>query len=287
MQSAKLQLVAANMGLVYKVAHQYHKSRTVGFADLVQAGVQGLDKGLRMYNPSRGAKLSTAMFWYIRAAIGCTHRLEGQTIHIPLTTQEQVWRLHSVIQKYQVLHPGALPSDQHVRKVTGWSKLSFSRIKQASALSERSYDVMAMADGSSAAQMGSQIGESLIDSLTGGDTQSEQFQRSNMMQLDVQSLVTRLPDPLGSVVQLRYGLHDGQAKTYEEVRPKLAVTCSAMCLLLSCICGQGLPLHTESRLLVGSSCLSMVLPKEQCKYSKRSRCYVWLAQRHINWFCLK
>lgn len=212
MQSAKLQLVAANMGLVYKVAHQYRKSKTVGFADLVQAGVQGLDKGLRMYNPGRGAKLSTAMFWYIRAAIGSTHRLEGQIIHIPLTTQEQVWRLHSIVQKYQLLHPGALPSDQHVRKVTGWSKLSISRIKQASALSERSYDVMA-----SAAQMGSETGESMIDNLTGGDSTSEQVQRSNLMQLDVQALVTGLPDPLSSVVQLRYGLQDGQAKSYEEV----------------------------------------------------------------------
>ena len=221
MQSAKLQLVAANMGLVYKVAHQYRKSKTVGFADLVQAGVQGLDKGLRMYNPGRGAKLSTAMFWYIRAAIGSTHRLEGHTIHIPLTTQEQVWRLHSVIHKYQLSHPGALPSDQHIRKVTGWSKLSVSRIKQASALSERSYDVMATADGSSAAQMGSEIGESLIDNLTGGDTNSDQIQHSNLLQLDVQALVTKLPDPLGSVVQLRYGLHDGQAKSYEEVGSKL------------------------------------------------------------------
>ncbi|KAL3134157.1 hypothetical protein ABBQ32_008573 [Trebouxia sp. C0010 RCD-2024] len=216
-KSAKLQLVAGNMGLVYKVAHQYHKSRTVCFADLVQAGVQGLDKGLRMYNPGRGAKLSTALFWYIRAAIGCTHRLEGQTIHIPLTTQEQIWRLNSVIQQYQLLHPGAFPPDEHVRKVTGWSKLSVTRIKQASALSERSYDVMAKADGSSAAQMGSHVGESLIDSLTGGDTESEHIQRSSLMQMDVQSLVTRLPDPLGMVVQLRYGLQDGEAKSYEEV----------------------------------------------------------------------
>ncbi|KAL3143697.1 hypothetical protein ABBQ38_002491 [Trebouxia sp. C0009 RCD-2024] len=216
-KSAKLQLVAGNMGLVYKVAHQYHKSRTVSFADLVQAGVQGLDKGLRMYNPGRGAKLSTALFWYIRAAIGCTHRLEGQTIHIPLTTQEQIWRLNSVVQKYQLLHPGVFPPDQHVRKVTGWSKLSVTRIKQARALSERSYDVMARADGSSAAQMGSHVGESLIDSLTGGDTESEHVQRSNLMQMDVQSLVTRLPDPLNMVVQLRYGLQDGEAKSYEEV----------------------------------------------------------------------
>ena len=226
MQSAELQLVAGNMGLVYKVAHQYRKSKTVEFADLVQAGVQGLHKGLRMYNPGRGAKLSTAMFWYIRAAVGSTHRLEGQTIHIPLTTQEQVWRFHSVIRKYQLLHPGSLPSDQHIRKVTGWSKLSIARIKQASALSERSYDVMAMADGSSAAKMGSEIGESLIDSLTGGDINSEQAHHSNLMQLDVQALVTKLPDPLGSVVQLRYGLHDGQAKSYEEVGSNL------LCVLL-------------------------------------------------------
>lgn len=221
MQSAKLQLVAGNMGLVYKVAHQYHKSRTVSFPDLVQAGVQGLDKGLRMYNPDRGAKLSTALFWYIRAAVGCTHRLEGQIIHIPLTTQEQIWRLNSIVQKYQLLHPGAVPSDEHVRRVTGWSKLSVTRVQQARALFERSYDVMATADGFSAARMGSHVGENLIDSLTGGDTESEHVQRSNLLQIDVQSVVTRLPDPLRMVVQLRYGLQDGEARSYEEVGLKL------------------------------------------------------------------
>lgn len=254
-QSAKLQLVAANMGLVYKVAHQYRKSKTVGFADLVQAGVQGLDKGLRMYNPSRGAKLSTAMFWYIRAAIGCTHRLEGQTIHIPLTTQEQVWRFNGVIQKYQVLHPGALPSDQHIRKATGWSKLSMARIKQASVLSERSFDVMAMSDGSSAGQMGSEVGESLIDSLTGGDTQSEQVQHSNMMQLDMQAVITRLPEPLGSVVQLRYGLQDGQAKSYDEVNLTLIfslITSVCCCRASVSRSGLGIGFHRTCCMLAAS-----------------------------------
>lgn len=271
MQSAKLQLVAGNMGLVYKVAHQYHKSRTVSFADLVQAGVQGLDKGLRMYNPGRGAKLSTALFWYIRAAIGCTHRLEGQTIHIPLTTQEQIWRLNSVVQKYQLLHPGVFPPDQHVRKVTGWSKLSVTRIKQARALSERSYDVMARADGSSAAQMGSHVGESLIDSLTGGDTESEHVQRSNLMQMDVQSLVTRLPDPLNMVVQLRYGLQDGEAKSYEEVCLKIAVTCAARSPAVVCL-GSGNPCS----ILCQADLQTSVLPQLPHMSPGMSRCYACL-----------
>ena len=215
-QSAKLQLVASNMGLVYKVAHQYKRSKDAGFADLVQEGLQGLDKGLRMYSPSRGAKLSTALFWYIRAAIFTSHRRETPVIHIPLTTQEQIGQLRSVLKEYQLLHPGQYPSDQHLMKAMRLSKLAIGRIKQASALKQRSFDVLATAHGFGASDMGD-TGDSMIDLLTSGDGEAAHKQQRSMLNTDVQSLITMLPDPLGPVLQLRYGLQDGEAKTYDEV----------------------------------------------------------------------
>lgn len=216
LQSAKAQLVAGNVRLVYKVAHQYQDARDAGFEDLVQEGLRGLDKGLRNYNPGRGAKLSTALFWYIRAAIGTTHRLEGPIIHIPLTTQEQIGHLQSAVKKYQLLHPGKFPSDQHLMKALRLSKLSITRIKQASSLRERSFDVMATADGSSAADIG-ETRDSMLDIMTGGDKEDARLQQISLLQMDVQSLVAKLPDPLSSVLQLRYGLQDGEAKSYDEV----------------------------------------------------------------------
>lgn len=220
------------MGLVYKVAHQYDGQKDVSFDDLVHEGLSGLDIGLRMYSPNRGAKLSTALFWYVRRAIGTFHRLHSQIIHIPLTTQEQITLLRKVVQQYQQTHPGEFPPDTHLMKEMRLRKLAIKRVKQAASLSERSYDLLSTARGSSANDIGD-INDNLIDLITGGNTDFTEAQHAELLHMDVQSLVAMLPDPQGPVLQLRYGLQDGQAKSLDEVNctylaDGLQYTCSSM-----------------------------------------------------------
>ncbi len=230
--------MAANLGLVRKLAHDYKQGNEVSFQDLVQAGLWGLDKGLVKYDPTRGAKLSTAVYWYIRDAIFKTYRLESQIIHIPLTTQEQMGKLRAIIQQYQQQHPGQMPSFEHFKKGTGLGKLAIQRVLQVSALSEYSLDVLAGCGNSSSARADSDHDtDSLLERLAGSDVEAEHAQAMHLLQLDLQSLLTVLPDPMGVIVQEKYGLLDGHAKTFEEVRP-VHVDCDCvhmfMSMLLAC-----------------------------------------------------
>jgi RNA polymerase sigma-32 factor len=65
---AARRLVVANLRLVVKIAHEYHRS-AFSLLDLVQEGNIGLMQAVRKYNPYRGVKLSSYAAWWIRAYI--------------------------------------------------------------------------------------------------------------------------------------------------------------------------------------------------------------------------
>ncbi|MFL5352619.1 RNA polymerase sigma factor RpoD/SigA [Archangium sp.] len=65
---AAYRLVAANLRLVVKLAHEYHRN-PMALLDLVQEGNIGLMQAVKKYDPERGVKLSSYAAWWIRAYI--------------------------------------------------------------------------------------------------------------------------------------------------------------------------------------------------------------------------
>jgi RNA polymerase sigma-32 factor len=65
---AAYKLVAANLRLVVKIAHEYRRT-AFQLLDLIQEGNIGLMQAVKKYDPLRGVKLSTYAAWWIRAYI--------------------------------------------------------------------------------------------------------------------------------------------------------------------------------------------------------------------------
>jgi RNA polymerase sigma-32 factor len=65
---AAYRLVASNLRLVVKLAHEYHRN-PLSLLDLVQEGNIGLMQAVKKYDPERGVKLSSYAAWWIRAYI--------------------------------------------------------------------------------------------------------------------------------------------------------------------------------------------------------------------------
>lgn len=65
---AARRLVASNLRLVVKIAHEYHRS-AFDLLDLVQEGNIGLMQAVKKYDPFKGVKLSSYAAWWIRAYI--------------------------------------------------------------------------------------------------------------------------------------------------------------------------------------------------------------------------
>jgi RNA polymerase sigma-32 factor len=65
---AAARLVASNLRLVVKLAHEYHRN-PLALLDLIQEGNIGLMQAVKKYDPYRGVKLSSYAAWWIRAYI--------------------------------------------------------------------------------------------------------------------------------------------------------------------------------------------------------------------------
>ena len=65
---AAYRLVASNLRLVVKLAHEYHRN-PMSLLDLIQEGNIGLMQAVKKFDPERGVKLASYAAWWIRAYI--------------------------------------------------------------------------------------------------------------------------------------------------------------------------------------------------------------------------
>jgi RNA polymerase primary sigma factor len=82
-QAARRRLIESNLRLVVSVARRYI-GRGMAFLDLVQEGNLGLNRGIDKYDPERGFRFSTYVYWWIRQAITRAIADHGRTIRLPV-----------------------------------------------------------------------------------------------------------------------------------------------------------------------------------------------------------
>lgn len=210
--AAREHLITANSRLVISVAKKY-MGRGVPFLDLIQEGNIGLIRATKKFDYRRGHKFSTYATWWIRQAVTRAIADQGRTIRVPVHMGDQINKLlriqHQLTQRLgrePTIDELALSLDVPPKKVENMIQVARRPLSLETPTDDEEDSV---------------LGDFIEDDEAPPPDESATY---NLLREHLEDVLNGLPPREVRILQLRYGLLDGQAYTLEEVGRKMGVT---------------------------------------------------------------
>lgn len=210
--AAREHLITANSRLVISVAKKY-MGRGVPFLDLIQEGNIGLIRATKKFDYRRGHKFSTYATWWIRQAVTRAIADQGRTIRVPVHMGDQINKLlrtqHQLTQR--------LGRDPSVEELADELDVLPKKVENMIQVSRRPLSLETPTDN----EDDSVLGDFIEDDEVPAPDETATY---NLLREHLEMVLDMLPPREVRILQLRYGLLDGQAYTLEEVGRKMGVT---------------------------------------------------------------
>lgn len=209
---ARDHLITANSRLVISVAKKY-MGRGVPFLDLIQEGNIGLIRATKKFDYRRGHKFSTYATWWIRQAVTRAIADQGRTIRVPVHMGDQINKLL----RYQHQLTQKLGREPSVEELAEALDVPLKKVENMIQVARRPLSLETPTDDEEDSVLGDFIEDD--DAPPPDDTATY-----NLLKEHLEEVLNGLPPREVRILQLRYGLLDGQAYTLEEVGRKMGVT---------------------------------------------------------------
>jgi RNA polymerase primary sigma factor len=211
-QAAQEQLIAANTRLVVSVAKKY-MGRGLPFLDLIQEGNLGLIRAARKFDYHRGHKFSTYATWWIRQAVTRALADQARTIRVPVHMGDQISRLLRVSHRL-TQELGHEPTNEELAEELN---VPVKKVEQMIQVARLPLSLETPTDEDEDSVIGDYIEDT--DAIAPAEAVTQ-----TMLKEQLQDILQVLPPREVRILQLRYGLVDGQSYTLEEVGKKMGVT---------------------------------------------------------------
>jgi len=212
-REAMKQFILANLRLVVSIAKRY-VGRGLTLLDLIQEGNIGLIRAVQRYDWRRGHRFSTHATWWIRQAISRAVADKGRTIRLPVYVNTALNRIRRERQRL-IQELGREPSEQELAEATGLDPVRMLELQSAPG-----------APVSLELPVGEDEEQELGDVLADNESASPEDQATTQTLKDeVQHVLESVLTPREQLVlQLRFGLGNGQAHPLEQVGRELGIT---------------------------------------------------------------
>ncbi len=209
---ARAKMIKANLRLVVKIAHDYG-NLGLPLLDLVSEGNIGLMKAVERFDPAKGGKLSTYAAWWIKQSIKRALANQSKTIRLPVHLVDKIAKVKRLAMAMSE-ELGREPTDDELAEEVG---ISAAKLSQLRTVSIRPASLDAPINDDDGTEFGELVGDdSAVDP-------AENLSEKNLQE-EVSDLLGVLDARERKIINSRFGLDGGKARTLEEVGQKFGVT---------------------------------------------------------------
>ena len=208
--SARHQMMTANLRLVIHIAKRY-RLRDLPFHDLIAEGNLGLIRATDKFDPDKGFRFSTYAAGWIQDFIERALMIQTRTVHLPVNvqkTQKAILRKTSDLQRDLQRAPTA-------EEVADALEQSVATIRRCLEKGGQTVPLDPFGDPESVHDLITAYAATVADMVT--DMAERDLHRK------LHGWIADLPARHRQVVIQRFGLHDGEARTLEEVGIPLGI----------------------------------------------------------------